>query len=322
MRMGRQYICGAALLLALGAWVCSCGKKTAEQKPRARAAETTLLFSSDLLGHVRSCGCVVKDMGGLPRRATYVEGVRASIDNLVMVDAGDAFGPELDYAQKEADLTFESYTVMGLDAFTPGETDFVFGLPFLEELAKRVTFNVVAANLVDPATGQPIFGKTYAIKELKGGLRVGITGILDESIRFPAYIDASRFKVLPAAETLKKLMPELRKNADFLVLLSHAGVDRSKALASEVPGFDLVVIGHGEPIIKDLQKSGGATMLATGGAGQFIGRIDLKLSGAGKIESGQMNLVPIEDTIELSSAVTELFKKYGVELTDKAAGKH
>jgi 5'-nucleotidase / UDP-sugar diphosphatase len=315
-------ICAAVLLLAFGLCLGSCGKKTSESKAHAKPADVTFLFSSDLLGKVRSCGCVVKDMGGLPRRATYVDGVRASVDNLVMVDAGDAFGPELDYTQKEADLTFESFTVMGLDVFTPGETDFVFGLPFLQELAKRVTFDVVAANLVDPKTGQPVFGKAYTIKELKGGLRVGITGIVDEGIRFPTYIDATGFKVLPAAETLKRLMPELKEKADFLVLLSHAGVDRSKAIASEVPGFNLVVVGHGEPIIKDLEKSGGATMLATGGVGQFIGRIDLGLSGAGSIDKGQMNLVPIEDTIKLSSGITELFKKYGVALTDKAAGTH
>lgn len=322
MRAKTLSIYGAGLLLVLGLCAGSCGKKAPEAKPHAKATEVTLLFSSDLLGKVRSCGCVVKDMGGLPRRATYADGVRASVDNLMMVDAGDAFGPELDYSQNEADLTFESFSVMGLDAFTPGETDFIFGLPFLKELAKRVTFDVLAANLVDPATGQPIFGKTYTIKELKSGLRVGITGILDESIRFPAYIDASTFKVLPAVETLKHLMPELKGKADFLILLSHAGVDRSKEFASEVPGFNLVVVGHGKPIIKDLEKSGGAMMLATGGEGQFIGRIDLELSGTGQIDIGQMNLVPIEDTIELSPGITELFKKYGVELTDKAAHKH
>jgi 2',3'-cyclic-nucleotide 2'-phosphodiesterase (5'-nucleotidase family) len=322
MRARKVCIFGGVAALVLGLCAGSCGNKSAESEHRAAAAELTLLYSSDLLGHVRSCGCVVKDMGGLPRRATYVDGVRSSVENLIQVDAGDALGPELDYTQNEADLTFEAFTVMGLDAFTPGETDFVFGLPFLQERAKRVTFDFLAANVVDPSTGQPIFGKTYTIKELKGGLRVGITGIIDEGIRFPAYIDASSFKVLPAAETLERLMPELKKKADFLVLLSHAGIERSKAIASEVPGFDLVVVGHGEPIIKDLEKAGGATMLATGGAGQFIGRIDLQLSGAGRTEKGEMNLVPIEDTIKLSPAITELFKKYGVALTDKAAGRH
>jgi len=321
MRERMSQIAVAALCLLLGLSMAACGRHTRESKPAAKPAALTVLFSSDLLGKVRSCGCVVKDMGGLGRRATYIEGMRASVDNFIAVDAGDMFGAGFDFSENEAQLAFESFSMMGLNAFTPGETDFVFGLPFLRELATRATFDVLAANVVDPATGQPVFGKSYAIRELSGGLRVAVTGVLDEAIRFPAYIDTSTFKVLPAAATLARLMPELKAKADFLILLSHAGMDRSKALALAVPGFDLIVVGHGKPIIKELEKSGGAIMLATGGEGQYVGRIDLKLSGAGRIDDGQMRLVPIEDSIELHPGVRELFKKYGEELTDKEAAK-
>ena len=314
-------IVAAALCLMLALSGGACEKKGRESKPAAKPAQLTILFSSDLLGKVRSCGCAIKDMGGLGRRATYIEGLRASVDNIVVVDAGDMFGPGLDFSENAAELAFESFSLMGLDAFTPGETDFVFGLPFLRGLVERATFDVLAANVVDAATGLPIFGKEYSIKELRGGLRVAVTGVLDESIRFPAYINTSGFKVLPAAETLKRLMPELKQKADFLILLSHAGMERSKALAAEAPGFDLIAVGHGKPIIKELEKSGETIMLATGGEGQYLGRIDLKLSGAGRIDDGQMRLVPIEDSIELHPGVKELFRKYGVELTDKEIGK-
>jgi 2',3'-cyclic-nucleotide 2'-phosphodiesterase (5'-nucleotidase family) len=311
----------AALCLTVALGIGSCGRKARESKPLSKPTRLTILFSSDLLGKVRSCGCTVKDMGGLGRRATFIEGVRASVDNLIVVDAGDMFGPGLDFNENEAQLAFESFSMMGLNEFTPGETDFVFGAPFLEELAKRATFDVLAANLVDRATGQPLFGAAYTVKELPGGLRVGITGVLDEGIRFPAYIDTSSFTVLPASETLARLLPELKRKADLLILLSHSGMERSKALALEAPGFDLVVVGHGKPIVKDLEKAGESIMLATGGEGQYVGRIDLKISAGGRIDDGQLRLEPIEDSIELHPGVKELFKKYGVELTDKEAAK-
>ncbi|MCX5753941.1 MAG: hypothetical protein NTW97_09925 [Candidatus Krumholzibacteria bacterium] len=234
---------GAAILcVALGP---GCGTEGAKKKPPARPDELTVVFSSDLLGKVRSCGCIIEDMGGLGRWATFTGRIRESVDNLIVVDAGDAFGAELSFTEKEAELAFDAMNVVGLDAFTPGETEFVFGLPFLRQVASRAKFAIVAANVVDPATGEGIFGPPYTIKTLKGGLRVAIVGVLDDAIRFPAYIDVSQFKVLPAIETIKKLVPELRTKADFMIVLSHMGMERSLELARQVGDFDLVVVGHG-----------------------------------------------------------------------------
>jgi 2',3'-cyclic-nucleotide 2'-phosphodiesterase (5'-nucleotidase family) len=310
---------GAAILcVVLGS---GCGSEGAKKKPAARPDELTVVFSSDLLGKVRSCGCVIEDMGGLGRWATFTGRIRESVDNLVVVDAGDAFGADLSFTEKEAELAFDAMNVVGLDAFAPGETEFVFGLPFLRGVASRAKFAIVAANVVDPATGEGIFGAPYTIKTLKGGLRVAITGVLDDAIRFPAYIDVSTFRVLPAIETIKKLVPEMRTKADFMIVLSHMGMERSLELARQVSDFDLVVVGHGKPVIKKLEKQGKSIMLATGGSGQFIGRIDLSLSAAGVIEQGQMKLEPLNDSIQLNQEVKDLFTQYGVPLTDKEIGK-
>ncbi len=314
----RAVAAAAILSLALGS---GCGSKDAKQRAQAKPDELTVIFSSDLLGKVRSCGCVVEDMGGLGRWATFTGRVRESVDNLVVVDAGDVFGAELSFTQKEAELAFDAMNVVGLDAYTPGETDFVFGLPFLKTLASRAKFAIVAANIVDPATGECVFGTPYTIKTLTGGLRVGIVGVLDDAIRFPSYIDVSTFKVLPAAETVRNLLPELREKADFLVILSHMGIERSVALAREAGDFDLVVIGHGKPVFKELTKEGESIMLATGGSGQYMGRIDLSLSADGAIEEGRMKLVPLDESIPLNREVTDLFVQYGVPLTDMEAGK-
>ena len=92
-------------------------------------------------------------MGGLGRWATFVARVRDDADNAIVVDAGDAFGPELSFTEKEADLLFDAMNAISPDAFTPGETDFVFGLPFLMGLTSRATFGIVSANIVDSATG-------------------------------------------------------------------------------------------------------------------------------------------------------------------------
>jgi len=310
---------GAAILCV--ALASGCGKEDSKKGPPVKPAELTVVFSSDLLGKIRSCGCVEDDVGGLGRWATFAERLRLSVDNAVVTDAGDLFGPDLSFTKDEAELAFDALNVVALDAFTPGETDFVFGLAFLQAVASRAAFPIVSANIVDRSTGQRIFGAPYTVKTLKGGLRVAITGVLDEAIRFPSYIDTSTFMVIPAFETLKRIVPEMKEQADFLIVLSHMGMERSLELAREIPDFDLVIVGHGKPISKKLEKVGKSILLASGGFGQHMGRIDLSLSESGVITEGRMRLVPLEDSIPLNEKVVDLFKQYGVVLTDKGLKK-
>ncbi len=319
MRNSRRFVRCAILALALCvACAPGCGRKEAGRKGRTKQTELTVVFSSDLLGKIRSCGCVVEDMGGLGRWATFTQRLKSELPQVVALDAGDVFGADLSFSATEGELAFDAMNAVGLDAFTPGETDFVFGLPFLKAVTGRATFAVVSSNIVDPATGKTIFGQPFVVKTLPSGLRVGIAGVLDDAIRFPTYIDASGFKVLPAIETVKGLVPEMKKQADFLIVLSHMGLDRSFELARAVPDFDLVVVGHGKPVIKKLEKQGKSLMLATGGNGEYIGQLDLTLAGTGAIAELHMQLKPLEDSIPLDPKVVDLFKQYGVPLTDKA----
>ncbi len=313
----------AALIAA--AVVCSllwpgCAKKEREEKGTGRTERLSIVFSSDLLGKVRSCGCTVEDMGGLGRRASYTEDVRNSIRNLLVLDAGDAFGLELSYSQAEAELTFDSYELLGLDVFTPGEIDFIFGLDFLKRMAERVTFDIVAANLVDPQTGEPIFGPSYVVRELEGGTRIGITGILDETIRFPGYIDTSRFTIVSHEETLRRVLVDLKREADILILLSHMGLERSRTLAGKFTDFDLVIVGHGKPVIKKTEQVGETMLLATGGLGQYIGRVDLLVADTGNYQVMRMKIQALEDEIPVHEGVERIFKSYGVPLTEKEKG--
>ncbi len=310
----------AALVAAV--FVCSilwpgCAKKEREEKGSGRTERLSIIFSSDLLGKVRSCGCTVEDMGGLGRRASYTEDVRNSVRNLLVLDVGDAFGLELSYSLAEAELTFDTYELLGLDVFTPGEIDFIFGLDFLKRLAEQVTFDIVAANIVDPGTGEPIFGPSYVVRELEGGTRVGITGILDETIRFPGYIDTSQFNIVSHEETLRRVLVDMKREADILILLSHMGLERSRTLAGKFSDFDLVIVGHGKPVIKKTDQVGETMLLATGGLGQYIGRVDLSVTDTGDFQLIRMRIEALEEKIPVHEEVERIFKSYGVPLTER-----
>ncbi len=309
------------LLIAATAMIHGCGGEGSDTEG-AGSASVAIIFSSDMLGKIRSCGCAVEDMGGLGRRATYTEKVREGSREVLVLDAGDAFSLDLSFTKKEAELTMESFNLIGVDVFTPGETEFIFGLPFLKAAAENAEFEMIAANIVDPSTGLPVFGKQYTVITLKDGLRIAITGVLDETIKFPAYIDRSAFRIEPVERTLRKVVPLMKRDADVLILLSHMGLDRTRDLLVRVKDFDIAVTGHGKPLMKKTEKVGGTLLLGTGGLGKYLGRVDLELSSSGSMEYGRMRLIPLSDEIEIHQGIREIFRVYGVPLTDKEAGTH
>ena len=294
MRSRHQSMTGGFMILLLFLMMIfpfSCG--TDRGRDSSGKVELTVIFSSDLLGLIRSCGCAVADNGGLGRRATYIEEAREKYPNLIVLDAGDAMSLDLSYSQKEADLTWDALALMETDVFTPGEIDFIYGLSYLKGAAERTGLDMIAANIVDAETGEPVFGSLYKVVEVEGGLRIGIIGILDDAIRFPGYIDMSLFRVEPVRETLERVLPELKREADFLILLSHLGRERSIELAEEIPEFDLVIVGHGKPLIKQLVQKG-KTIVAATGMGQYLGKIELTLDGSGNYLTGSYSLIRLK----------------------------
>ncbi len=54
----------------------------------------------------------------------------------------------------------------------------------------------------------------------------------------------------PIAAALK-LVPELRKQADLVVAVTHIGVDEDIKMAATVPGIDLIVGGHSHTLLPE-----------------------------------------------------------------------
>ena len=308
------------LLIVSMIFTLSCSKKEEKKVSQEKQVELTVIFVSDLLGRIRSCGCSIQDMGGLGRMATYIEKVRAGAANMIAVDAGDDFTADISFSKNEAELIFDTYNLIGFDAFAPGELEYIFGLDYLLEKKLSSTFDFVSANVVDTKSGKPIFGKDFIVRNVEG-VRVGITGVLDDSITFPSYIDRSGFRVLPVEETLHRVIPRMKRSCDFMILLSHLGLERSKELARKIQDFDVIVVGHKRPVIKKLERIGKTIIVATGGKGQYVGRLDLSLSSTGRLIMGRMRLVPLTDDIEVHPTVRKLFERYGLPITDKELKK-
>ncbi len=313
-----QYRRGSIFLFLLVlAATAACSKD--EGGREIRETELAVIYTSDLHGMIRSCGCAAEDMGGLGRMATYIEKARAGEEHVLALSCGDDFSMELSFSRQEADLIMDCYRLMRLDALTPGELEFIFGLDYLVNTTEAASLTVLASNLIYTDTGERVFDPPYMVKELDTGLRIGITGVLDDTIEFPGYIDSSAFRLEPAALSARRALSSMEKVADFIVLLSHMGIDGTKRLLKEVPGFDIAIIGHKKPKIGKVEKVGETLLLAAGSKGQFVGKLEMVFSSKAEIELSKFQLVPLRNDIRIHPGVIEIFKSYGIEITDKKA---
>jgi len=205
--------------------------------------QLALVITGEQHGYMEPCGCAgLENMkGGLKRRGTFLEGLREQGWPVVAVDLGDMirrFG-------KQAEIKFASsidaLRTMQYDAIGLGPHDLQMPVDVLLSNAGNPENPLTAANvgLLGFDTGLP---SRYRVVEA-GGIKIGIVAVLGD--KFRQGVNNAEIVFKPAAEALAEVLPELKEQAQLLVLLSHGTVEESAALAKQFPQFDVVATAGG-----------------------------------------------------------------------------
>lgn len=207
--------------------------------------------------------------------------------NSVLVDAGDAFS-EAYYdpdSKVKAELIALAMGRMGYDAFNIGENELRYGQAFLKDMKTKSGAEFLSANL-QVGGHSPDFAKPYVIKEV-GRLTVAIIGVLDPGILGgPGTTKESGgddFGAGDTKEALSSLVPEVKKQADVVIVLAHTGYGAARTLAETVPGIDVVVVGHGGMSVDPPVQVGHTIIVQAGTKGKYVGQLDLTLDANNQI---------------------------------------
>ncbi|MCS6922806.1 MAG: bifunctional metallophosphatase/5'-nucleotidase, partial [Fimbriimonadales bacterium] len=170
----------------------------------------------------------------------------------------------------------------GYDFATLGNHEFSNPLDEVLRLVRMGRFETVCANLRYRDTGEPLV-PPYRIIQI-GELRVALFGLVITDTQ--NYRGArERVLVTNPLETARQLVPQLRQQADLVILISHLGIADDERLAREVPGIDVIVGGHSHTrlaqprFIEWQQKApvnlGGTIIVQAHQWGGELGRLDL-----------------------------------------------
>ena len=223
------------------------------------------------------------DLGGIVRRAAYVEKVRSENDNVLLFDAGDFVQGTPYFNMFKGEVEVEAMNLLKYDAITLGNHEFDYGMDVLVDMVKKANFPIVCTNYDFSDTEIANIIKPYHII-VKDGVKIGIVGANINPQGLVASTHYEGVKYLPLTETINKTAEMLRNdfNCDMVVALSHTGIKTELELAENSRNIDIIIGGHShtfmvEPAIRNNLDGKEVLVYQTNGRGVYLGRIDVEL---------------------------------------------
>lgn len=259
-----------------------------------------------------------KCFGGAARLKTAIDERRAvrADRNILLLNAGDNFQGSLFYTTYKGAVEAEFLTAMKFDALAVGNHEFDDGEEGLARFLNRVTFPVIAANVIagEKSTLRGRIGP-YAVLEV-GGERIGIVGAVASDT---AQI-SSPGKHVTFGDDVEAITAAVRQlteqGVNKIIALTHVGYRRDVDVIARIPDVDVVVGGHSHSVLlTGDEEAAGAypTLVANprgyqvpvvqaGSNGKYLGDLDIVFDDRGIVLSAAGKPVLLDSSIKPDEA--------------------
>lgn len=224
--------------------------------------------------------------GGLARVAAAVQRVRREVEHegaaLLVVDGGDWSQGTPEGAIDDGLGFVTALAEIGYDALCVGNHELDRGLASLRQRLRETRVPAVCANLEQRDSGRPVdWVAPYRVVE-RGGLRIALVGLLTPATPSITHRDAHTLTFVPPAKALARVRTELTGKVDWVLPLTHLGVEDDRALARAHSDLPLIVGGHSHTVLREGAREGGTLIVQTGAKASALGRVDLWFDAATK----------------------------------------
>ena len=272
--------------------------------------------TGELNGVLAPCGCAPDQLGGLPRRATYLAR-HEGCTNRLLLDNGNltaGFGP---VEAMKVDTILLALADMGYFAVNLGEQDFYLGLDAVKHL-KDVTpaVHLLSAN-VRHESGEEL-AEPFAIWRGEGAPTVLVIGVLSQMYGPQLAALRSGFVLDDPAVAMRRILAEQAGNVNLVVVLLRGPVAEARELAKRFPQIGLLVAASDESEGTVERATGGPQLiLVPGSDGEHVVSADLAPAAGGGWAATPREVTPLTKNLADSPEIEKLLKAYQQRLFDE-----
>ena len=293
----------------------------------------TILHTNDTHAHLEPFEPFGQPVqGGIARRYTAIQQVKAEGGNVILLDAGDAFQGTLFFNQWQGEAQAYFMNTLGYQAMAVGNHEFDSGPATLGDFVKKASFPVLSAN-IDFSAEPTLAGliPAYTVIDVAGE-KVGVFGLTTEET---VYISSPGPNVVfnNVIESAKSTVAALNgEGVDKIIALTHQGYSEDLVLAAAVDGIDVIVGGHSHTLLGDMEGAKGAyptevtslsgdkvLVVMANEWGKYLGRLDVTFNADGKIESYGGAPIFMDESVAEDAAIVADVAAYAAPIEDLRA---
>lgn len=311
------------------------------QSSSPKRLQIVILGTTDLHGNLFPVDYYTnkRDNRGLAKIGTLVKQVRKETPNVVLIDSGDTIqGTPLQYYHNKKnnqppDPIMLAMNALHYDAMTVGNHEYNFGLTVLEKARGEAKFPWLSANTYNKGTSQTHY-QPYIVKNV-GGVRVGVLGLTTPGVptweNVPNYVGLEFHEPLNEAKKWVSVLRE-QERADVVVVAMHMGLEedvrtgeinpgqvanenQAIAIARQVPGIDLIFMGHTHREVPSLYING-VLLIQANHWGRHLARADVYLENDGskwRIYARSGRTIASDDKVAADQELLKLGEPYDRE---------
>ena len=290
------------------------GLLSALSAPARAEYRLTILHVSDLQSRLEPVteggdACAAADRGhcygGAAHLAARIQAERARGGNVVVVNAGNSLTGSAFYDQYKQRAISDTLNLMGFDAMTVGEREFVDGTDMLSQFQRTARFPLLGAN-VDVQSDPYMRDRIYPfLATMIGGEQVALIGYSSEQLIALAK-PTGIVHVEPIESALRRWMAQLNMmGINKVIAISHAGRARDREIASSIEGIDAIIGAAPDPaggkvaryLVVHKGPTGEPVLLVESDAfGRSLGRLDITFDERGVAKRWTGDALEITDS--------------------------
>ncbi|XP_053397598.1 snake venom 5'-nucleotidase-like [Mercenaria mercenaria] len=274
--------------------------------------------------------------GGVGRRLSKIKEIRASHNNVLLLDAGDQFMGTTWFNVYNGRATSYVMNKLGYSVMCLGNHEFDLGVEGLVKFLDNVTFPVVSAN-TDVRNEPRLNGKFLKSVEITVG---------EETIGIVGYTSQETPQISQPGPTISfdNIFTTVREEVSALksrginkiIALGHAGFNIDKQVAA-IDGIDLVVGGHTNtflyngkqpareeiegpyPVVADQAGGGKGLVVQAFTMGKYLGYLNITFDSNGVLEKYSGNPILLDTSVQENSEILPYINEWKKPVTALAA---